>query len=277
MAGFNSLFRFKKTPLTIMAFAVLLFTGTPIYAEVDIDHIKATIEEAKDNRDTPEKYLSQQAFEQFQRHSDAIAKNVLSDDPLKKAKAMLGDKKFNELQDWTTEQQKKFYHQDFSKTSLVDDNGNINVNALQHQQTLGDVDNPIYSTPRLIVFLSRSIPDASLKAWYQQTRDAGGRVAFKGFIDNDETASIQFSGSFLKDELFVFDIDPAMFERLEIESVPAVAIVKESFCVKAPCDIQVDKVTGDIGLVNALELIRDKGEHFQHEAHAFREAMRRRY
>lgn len=96
----------------------------------------------------------------------------------------------------------------------------------------------------LLVFVSFSMPEQSLKLWSQQAEKTGASLILRGLINNSLQATTQ------NKIIAGFNIDPEKFNQYDIKSVPAVVLIKNN---------QYDVVYGDTSLEAALEHIKHKG------------------
>ncbi len=121
---------------------------------------------------------------------------------------------------------------------------------------------------RLLVFVSFSMPDASLRALGEVAHKAGASILFQGFSEN----SIPVMGThvrrvFGEDMEIGFGIDPTAFSRFEVTAVPTVIALKEPLqtCRTRHCKEDVtpahDRVTGNATLPFILETIAARGDH----------------
>ncbi len=124
------------------------------------------------------------------------------------------------------------------------------------------------SGSRLLVFVSFSMPDASLRALGEAAHKAGASILFQGFSEN----SIPVMGThvrrvFGEDMEIGFGIDPTAFSRFEVTAVPTVIALKEPLktCRTRHCKEDVtpahDRMTGNATLPFILESIAARGEH----------------
>lgn len=96
----------------------------------------------------------------------------------------------------------------------------------------------------ILIFVSFSMPEQSLKLWSQQAEKTGAKLILRGLINNSLQATTQnkiISG---------FDIDPEKFKKYDVKTVPAVVLVTGN---------NYDVVYGDTSLEAALENIKHKG------------------
>lgn len=124
------------------------------------------------------------------------------------------------------------------------------------------------SGSRLLVFVSFSMPDASLRALGEAAHDAGASILFQGFAES----SIPVMGAHIHrvfgEEMEIgFGIDPTAFSRFGVTAVPTVVALREPLktCRTRHCKEDVtpdhDRVTGNATLPFILELIAESGEH----------------
>ena len=99
----------------------------------------------------------------------------------------------------------------------------------------------------LLIFVSSSLPVASLKALFSQAQMMGGRLVFQGLIEN----SFAKTKTFFETHQINGEIDPQLFADHQIQEVPTF-ILREGQ--------QRDKVAGNISVFEALTLIRQKGD-----------------
>ena len=149
----------------------------------------------------------------------------------------------------------------------LDDRSTFNDHAIvAGVKPLAPPDNPGQQS-QLIVFLSLSMPEESIKGWLRETTAAGGVVVLRGFYQNKLSATLarlaEIRGD---DEVFEgMQIDPTSFRRLGIENVPAVAVLNEPLgpCTNEGCvgdsTPEHDYLFGNISLEAALEIIVKAG------------------
>lgn len=96
---------------------------------------------------------------------------------------------------------------------------------------------------QIYIFVSFSMPDSALKSYFIAAEQAGARLVMRGLKNNS------FLDTKAKaDEIGIsFDIDPTLFEKYQITSVPAIIVNNE--------DKGVQRLTGHISLHDALEIM----------------------
>ena len=104
----------------------------------------------------------------------------------------------------------------------------------------------------LIIFISLSLPDDSLKNYYLEARRYNAVLAIRGFINDslkDTVAYFKKSG----EEGIAVTVDPESFRKFNVTNAPAII-------VKDPNSDIYDKVTGNVTVNYALQKIADQGD-----------------
>jgi type-F conjugative transfer system pilin assembly protein TrbC len=107
---------------------------------------------------------------------------------------------------------------------------------------------------QVLIFVSFSIPEASLIAYAKDVAEIGGRLVFRGLVDDSFQAT---QAKFLALGIEA-DIDPTLFETFSVKRVPLI--------VHAPLhqgELQAqgaDQLLGHVSLTYALEQFCQKGE-----------------
>ena len=105
---------------------------------------------------------------------------------------------------------------------------------------------------QLIVFISTSMSKTSIKQWAVQADLLGAELVIRGFINNSFKDTVLLAQElFAQDNVGGFNVDPLKFKSYDIQIVPAVVLDMGG---------KVDLVQGDIGLIEALKIIKAKGE-----------------
>lgn len=112
----------------------------------------------------------------------------------------------------------------------------------------------------LMIFVSASIPRASLKDLMIQARQSGGVMVFRGLIGGTLKNTQQFLGELAKENVSAI-IDPRLFEMFNVEIVPTFVVLAKPAqdCEEANCNFTPihDRITGNITLNYALEQFAD--------------------
>jgi type-F conjugative transfer system pilin assembly protein TrbC len=104
---------------------------------------------------------------------------------------------------------------------------------------------------QLIVFISTSMSEKSIKQWAIQADLLGTELVIRGFVNNSFKETVALArGLFEEGKVGGFNIDPLKFKQYSVDVVPTVIL-----------DVggAIDVVQGDIGLIEALELIKSNG------------------
>lgn len=104
----------------------------------------------------------------------------------------------------------------------------------------------------VIIFVSFSMPEQSLKAWIEQAKLIKAPLVVRGLIDNSFKKTIQK----LKELGGGVQLDPIAFKRFQIKSVPSVVILSSSAKAETP---QYDLVAGDVPLEEVLKFVEKNG------------------
>jgi conjugal transfer pilus assembly protein TrbC len=101
-------------------------------------------------------------------------------------------------------------------------------------------------SPSLLIFVSFSLPMASLKSYAQEAQKVGAALVFRGLLENSFIKTAQK----IKELGSACLIDPTLFERYRIQAVPTFVLRdgKKSF----------DTLKGHISLKAALQKIAKK-------------------
>ena len=120
---------------------------------------------------------------------------------------------------------------------------------------------------QLLVFLTLSMPDASLKEWVAATHDASGTAMIRGFHQNKLSSTIhQISEIHSDDELQGgFQVDPSTFRHFGITAAPTVIILADPLppCKSQGCVDdripQFDIIRGNTTLDYAIQRLATEG------------------
>jgi conjugal transfer pilus assembly protein TrbC len=116
----------------------------------------------------------------------------------------------------------------------------------------------------LLVFVSFSMSEQSLKAWTRQAKKAGGTLVLRGLVENSLKKTLERVQQVLgSDNLYVLNIDPVAFKTFAITAVPAVVVTEAQQGITPEQSSEVpnfDVIYGDVGLSYALKKIAEDGE-----------------
>jgi type-F conjugative transfer system pilin assembly protein TrbC len=107
---------------------------------------------------------------------------------------------------------------------------------------------------QVLIFVSFSMPEASLITYAKDVAKIGGRLVFQGLVDDSFQAT---QAKFLKLGIAA-DIDPTLFETFSVNRVP---LIVHAPIVQGELQAQgADQLLGHVSLAHALEQFCQKGE-----------------
>src|SRR5262249_16418139 len=109
--------------------------------------------------------------------------------------------------------------------------------------------------PRLLIFVSFSMPMATLKQLSQQAEECGGKLVFRGLVKESFKETIPKLKELGSEVL----IDPTLFRTYKIDKVPAFVLQKKSPTFPGEL-VPHDVLYGNVSLTYALKTFADKGE-----------------
>ena len=121
------------------------------------------------------------------------------------------------------------------------------------------------NTPEVLLFTSLSVPAASWRQWARDAARIGAPMVMRGVAAGSLRATVKRIGERLGGHDAGVAIDPRLFRLFGIERVPAVVVVPGGVppCTSRGCSGDPapphDRVTGNIGLVAALEAVAADG------------------
>ena len=123
--------------------------------------------------------------------------------------------------------------------------------------------NERWGSDRIFLLASFSMPGPTLRAMMEEAQTFGVPIVFRGFLGNSvfETQAA-LAETFGEDaEAVGFGIDPTLFTRFGVETIPQVIVTAEPLevCESFGCESDVaplhDRIAGNIPLRAALEII----------------------
>lgn len=100
----------------------------------------------------------------------------------------------------------------------------------------------------ILIFVSFSMPKASLKGWMTQAQRINAPIYIRGLINNSFKDTFKAVGELVEDQKGGVLIDPPLFKKYSITQVPAVVVREQDSNL-------FDVVYGDVTLDYALEKI----------------------
>ena len=121
------------------------------------------------------------------------------------------------------------------------------------------------NTAEVLLFTSLSVPPASWRQWARDAARIGAPLVLRGVAAGSLRATVKRIGDRLGGHDIGVAIDPRLFRLFGVERVPAVVVVpggvppcRSRGCSGDPAPAH-DRVTGNIGLVAALEAVAAEG------------------
>ena len=121
------------------------------------------------------------------------------------------------------------------------------------------------TTAEILIFTSLSVPAASWRQWARDAAATGAPLVLRGVGEGRLPATAKRIGERLGGAEAGVAIDPRLFRLFGVERVPALVVVpggvppcKSRGCADDPAPPH-DLVTGNIGLIAALEAVADEG------------------
>lgn len=130
----------------------------------------------------------------------------------------------------------------------------IDIAALSKQYQAVNVTASIPATPKLLVFVSFSMPKDSLQALQREVGEIGGQLVIRGLIDNSLKKTTAAVSSVLDNGQGGLSIDPTSFQQYHISQVPAFVVTS------GQDDDNHDVVYGNVSLEAALTELSNKGD-----------------
>ena len=128
------------------------------------------------------------------------------------------------------------------------------------QQSLSTIINKEPSES-IFIFVSFSMPEASLKQWLAQAHRRGANVVIRGLINNSFKETLSAMIRLVSDNTGGLLLDPTLFQKFDIKQVPAVMISQQNTCTdEKNCLPRYDVIYGDVTLDYALQKLHDQGE-----------------
>ena len=114
----------------------------------------------------------------------------------------------------------------------------------------------------VLVFVSFSMPEGSLKQWVAQARRIYAPLIIRGLVNNSFTETQTKIAELITDNQDGFVLEPRLFSDYHITQVPAVVVRNTKLtCLpmqNCPHTYLFDMVTGDVGLEAALTAIANQ-------------------
>lgn len=129
--------------------------------------------------------------------------------------------------------------------------------------------------PGLFVFISLSMPQATLQRLVEQAARAQASLFIRGFAGGSLRATVAQVQGLIGQPQVAIQIDPLAFDRFAIERVPSFVLVRDGTrpvsCASGTCAPPEGflRTTGDVSLDYALEHMQHKAPQFAKDASGF--------
>lgn len=120
------------------------------------------------------------------------------------------------------------------------------------QSSILDTDiksNKVTTSGNLLIFVSSSLSDQSLKELFKDASKIGAKLIFKGLINNSFKDTYQY----FKGIEINADIDPEKFEKYQISVVPTLILLDGK-------ETKFDRLQGNVCVEEALTQFKDRGD-----------------
>ncbi len=138
----------------------------------------------------------------------------------------------------------------------------------QRESVLGDTEIDFISKPTssLKVFVSSSMPKELLKNYLEQAKKYNATLVFRGLPEGSwrRLSELIYEITDGKDEGASIQLDDMAFSQYNVTSVPTCVLVNEKDVFeasgRADDEVEFDKVSGNVGIKRALELMASGGD-----------------
>ena len=153
---------------------------------------------------------------------------------------------------------------------------------LPAERHAGGLSGPRSGTVEILIFTSLSVPAQSWRQWARDAARAGVPLVLRGVGEGGLPGTAKRIGARLGGHDAGVAIDPRLFRLFGVTRVPAVIVVpggvapcRSRGCMDDPTPPH-DRVTGNIGLIAALEAVADEGSAGRETARRILERLGRR-
>ena len=127
----------------------------------------------------------------------------------------------------------------------------------------------------LLIFVSFSMPTATLDRLVDQAAKVGATLILRGLVDGSLQRTVLRAQSLIGSRQVGFQIDPHAFDRFAIDATPAFVLLKagaaDGSCAGNACvpSSQFALASGDVSIEYALEFFRRSSPKFRSEADGY--------
>ena len=182
----------------------------------------------------------------------------------------LSDKDMQQLKQWVAKTKQNLptmSNPALQNQRLTNETGGVNLEALlaRGSPVLAQNYQSLDAYGLFIVFVSLSMPKASLVDIVQAVHKAGGKVIIRGMIDNNMQKTIRRTRDIIATaKVGEINIDPRPFDMFGVQSVPTFIMTTQSInnCLDVKCTTKpvYDKLVGNVSVEIALENFVSNGD-----------------
>ena len=111
------------------------------------------------------------------------------------------------------------------------------------------------------IFISSSMPKQALKEIFEAANKHNALIVVRGFKNNSYTETHKFFSKFIEEFKTGFVVDPELFGRYAVDSVPTFILSQEQECSGSECMTPMhDRIIGNVGVNYAFEVLAKDGE-----------------
>ncbi len=131
-----------------------------------------------------------------------------------------------------------------------------NKNLANQMVSNGAAQTSVKPEPGMYIFVSFSMKDEALRAYFKEAQIYGATLVMRGFVDKSSDAATMNRFAATKNRIekarINVQINPNLFEQINVLKVPVIAVVDDMGNIK--------KISGHITLQKALEYMDVKGQ-----------------
>ena len=117
------------------------------------------------------------------------------------------------------------------------------------------------ASSNILIFVSFSMPKTSIKGWINEGQKIETPIIIRGLVHNSFKETIQKLNELAQDHHGGLQLDPTLFQRYNIQKVPALVVTNNSKCLpNQTCKEDYDVVYGDVTLSYALNKIANQND-----------------
>ena len=193
-------------------------------------------------------------FEKYKEFAKELEAKSIPDEKLKQE--VLG------LHEKVVAQSRKYHSQNFVAQDQCYDSQNNNADKESIVSTK-KIDTT-WSDKHIYIFVSTSMSENNLIELAKEAKKYKASLIMRGLLDNSYIKTANFFQKLIDKTEEGISIDPELFKKFNIISVPTFIVEKSDLCtsVDLACRSSYDKVAGNISLEDALSKIKQKGELF---------------